>query len=54
MKYSEDGTKLILHTNIAKELFIKMLDDAYLISELTEQNYESKAKDAVTILLVEE
>lgn len=49
MRYSEDGTKLILHTKVAKELFIKMLDDAYLTSELTEQNYESKAKDVVEL-----
>lgn len=49
MRYSEDGNKLILHTKIAKELFIKMLDDAYLTSELTEQNYESKAKDVVEL-----
>ena len=49
MRYSEDGTRLILHTKVAKELFIKMLDDAYLTSQLTEQNYESKAKDVVEL-----
>jgi hypothetical protein len=48
MKYSEDGNKIILETKISKELFIKMLDDAYLTSELTNQFYESKAKDEVT------
>lgn len=48
MKYSEDGNQIILETKISKELFIKMLDDAYLTSELTNQFYESKAKDEVT------
>jgi hypothetical protein len=49
MKYNEDGTQIILETKISKELFIKMLDDAYLTSQLTQQFYESKAKDEVTI-----
>lgn len=49
MKYNEDGTQIILETKVSKELFIKMLDDAYLTSQLTEQFYESKAKDEVTI-----
>lgn len=47
MRYSEDGTQIILHTKISKELFVKMLDDAYLTSELTAQYYESIAKDVV-------
>ena len=47
MKYSEDGEQIILHTKISKQLFIKMLDDAYLTSELTAQYYESSAKDIV-------
>ena len=47
MHYSEDGSKIILHSNLSKELFIKMLDDAYLTSQLTDQYYESLAKDVV-------
>ncbi|TDX86570.1 anti-phage protein KwaB [Epilithonimonas xixisoli] len=47
MRYSDDGTQIILHTKKSRELFIKMLDDAYLTSELTEQYYESSAKDVV-------
>ncbi len=47
MSYSEDDSQIILETKISKELFIKMLDDAYLTSELTNKFYESKAKDAV-------
>lgn len=54
MRYSEDGEQIILHTKIAKELFIKMLDDAYLTSELTTQYYESTAKDVVEAQEVEE
>ncbi|RSC92589.1 anti-phage protein KwaB [Tenacibaculum singaporense] len=48
MGYSEDDSQIILKTNVSKMLFIKMLDDAYLTSELTNQFYESKAKDAVS------
>lgn len=47
MKYNDDDTQIILHSKISKELFIKMLDDAYLISELTAQYYESSAKDII-------
>lgn len=47
MRYSEDGLQIILHSNLSRELFVKMLDDAYLTSELTEQYYESIAKDVV-------
>lgn len=47
MRYSQDGTQIILHTKKSRELFIKMLDDAYLTSELTAQYYESSAKDAI-------
>ncbi len=47
MKYTEDGTQIILETKTSKEFFIKMLDDAYLTSELTQQFYESKAKNEV-------
>ena len=49
MKYNEDGTQIILETKLSKELFIKMLDDAYLTSQLTQQFYESKAKDEVEL-----
>lgn len=47
MHYSDDGTKIILHSNLSKELFVKMLDDAFLTSQLTAQYYESIAKDVV-------
>lgn len=53
MNYNDDESQIILETKTSKELFIKMLDDAYLTSELTHQFYESKAKDAVTVEFVE-
>lgn len=49
MKYNKDNTKIILKTKTSRELFIKMLDDAYLTSELTSQYYESIAKDEVIV-----
>ena len=47
MKYSKDGSKINLKTKLSKVLFIKMLDDAFLMSELTNHYYESLAKDEV-------
>ena len=47
MRYTDDGSQIILHTKTSRELFIKMLDDAFLTSELTSQYYESSAKDVV-------
>lgn len=47
MKYSDDNSQIILHTKKSRELFIKMLDDAFLTSELTAQYYESSAKDVI-------
>lgn len=49
MKYNDDNTKIILKTKRSKNLFVKMLDDVFLSSELTKQYYESKAKDAVSL-----
>ncbi len=48
MKYTSDGKQIILKTKLSKELFIKMLDDAFLTSELTRLFYESKAKDYIS------
>lgn len=48
-KYSVDGTKLKLATKLSKKLFIKLLNDDYLTSNLTEQYYDSIAKDMVSI-----
>ena len=48
MKYTSDGKQIILKTKLSKELFIKMLDDAFLTSQLTKLFYESKAKDYIS------
>lgn len=46
-KYSNDGKKLILKTKKSQMLFVKMLNDEFLKSELTELYYESMAKDVI-------
>ena len=38
-KYSEDGTKIRLDTKKSKDVFLKLMNDAFLRSELTEQYY---------------
>lgn len=46
-KYTDDGEKFILDTKTARNLFIKLLNDDYLISELTNSYYDSIAKDNI-------
>lgn len=47
-KYSEDGQAIRLDTKKSKEAFIKLLNDAFLRSELTKEYYEARAKDNIT------
>lgn len=47
-KYSEDGEKIRLDTKKSKEAFVKLLNDAFLRSELTKEYYEARAKDNIT------
>lgn len=47
-KYSEDGTRIQLSTKQSKIAFLKLLNDAFLRSELTKQYYEASAKDNIT------
>lgn len=47
-KYSADGTKIRLDTKKSKDSFLKLMNDAYLCSELTKQYYEASAKDIIT------
>mgnify|MGYP000221104382 CR=1 FL=1 len=47
-KYSDDGTQLNLTTKVSQDLFLKLLNDDYLQSELTNRLYDSIAKDNVT------
>lgn len=45
LKYNEDSSKIRLDTKASKTAFLKLLNDDYLISELTNQSYDSIAKD---------
>ncbi len=46
-QYNEDESKLHVHTKKSKQLFLKLLNDDYLKSELTRRMYDSSAKDEV-------
>lgn len=46
-KYSDDGTQLNLRTKKSQNLFLKLLNDDFLQSELTKLYYDSIAKDSV-------
>ncbi len=47
MRYNADNTQFQLDTKVSKDLFIKLLNDDFLTSELTALHYESLAKDGV-------
>lgn len=44
-RLSDDGSKLKLDTKVSQDLFLKLLNDDFLQSELTNRYYESLAKD---------
>lgn len=44
-KYSEDGQAIRLDTKKSKDAFLKLMNDSFLRSELTNQYYETSAKD---------
>lgn len=46
-KYSADGSQLNLKTKKSQNLFLKLLNDDYLQSELTKRYYDSMAKDSI-------
>lgn len=48
-KFNANGDKLILKSKKSKDEFLKILRDDWLNSELTKQEYESRAKDPVII-----
>ncbi|WP_159567454.1 anti-phage protein KwaB [Budvicia diplopodorum] len=52
IRFSDDGTQIMLDTKVSKDLFIKLLMDDFLISELTENYYNSIAKDTVEVAVV--
>ena len=48
-KYNTEGNAIRLDTKKSKDAFIKLMNDAFLHSELTKQYYEAKAKDNITL-----
>lgn len=46
-KYSDDGQTIRLDTKKSKDAFIKLMNDSFLRSELTNQYYETSAKDKI-------
>ena len=47
IRFNDENNKVILDTKVSKDLFIKVLMDDFLTSELTKFHYASVAKDAV-------
>lgn len=47
MRYTSDGAQFTLDTKVSMDLFIKLLNDDFLTSELTRLYYDSLAKDNV-------
>jgi len=47
LKANKLGTKFTLNTKKAKQLFLKLLNDDYLTSDLTSKYYDSLAKDSI-------
>lgn len=49
MRFNAGDTHFELDTRVAKDLFIKILNDDLLTSELTQKHYDSLAKDGVDV-----
>jgi len=49
IRFNATGDKIVLDTKVSKDLFIKLLMDNFLTSELTNFHYESVAKDVADI-----
>jgi hypothetical protein len=47
--FNTDGSKFQLTTKISAELFVKLMDDDFLKSELSQQLYDSIAKDGIIL-----
>lgn len=47
IRFNEEKNKILLDTKVSKDLFIKLLMDDFLTSELTRFHYESVAKDSI-------
>ncbi len=48
IRFNPDGSKISLDTHVSKELFLKLLDDVFLKSDLTDFLYESDIKNIMT------
>lgn len=53
IRFNAAEDKIVLDTKVSKDLFIKLLMDNFLTSELTSYHYESVAKDSVEETTVE-
>jgi hypothetical protein len=53
IKFNDGGDKIKFHSKTSKELFLKLLSDDYLKSELTELLYDSGQKEQLTLEEVE-
>lgn len=49
IKFNEEKTKIRLHTKTSRNLFLKLLNDDYLQSALTQMYYDSLAKDKLEV-----
>lgn len=49
IRFNKAGDKIVLDTKVSKDLFIKLLMDDFLTSELTNFHYESVAKDSAEV-----
>ena len=47
IRFNDSQDKIVLDTKVSKDLFIKLLMDDFLTSELTKFHYKSAAKDSV-------
>lgn len=45
IRFNADESQIVLDTRVSKDLFVRLLMDDYLVSQLTESHYESIAKD---------
>jgi hypothetical protein len=53
IRFNEAEDRIVLDTKVSRDLFIKLLMDDYLTSELTDLHYESVAKDSAELEEVE-
>jgi len=50
IRFNDAGDRIVLDTKVSKDLFIKLLMDDFLTSELTNYHYESVAKDSAEVV----